>query len=180
MPLFRKCSDSLLQMPQIWLSLGSNQQRKRHLCMAMRLLIEHLGDAQISPVYESDAEGFSGPGFYNLVAGFESRETPEELIALLYRIEDNLGRTRGEQKFSSRSIDIDLLTYGNQQIRVCGKKLPRKDILDYAFVLKPLADIAPLQLHPATAKSYRRHWREFSPKPRHLKQVSSDFLDDDC
>ena len=167
-------------MPQIWLSLGSNQQRKRHLCMAMRRLREHLGEAQVSPLYESDAEGFSGPDFYNLVAGFETEQSPEELIALLYRIEDDLGRKRGEQKFSSRSIDIDLLTYGDQIISVSGKKLPREDILDYAFVLKPLADIAPQQHHPVTAKSYRRHWLEFSPKPQHMQQVSSDFLDNEC
>ena len=167
-------------MPQIWLSLGSNQRRKRHLCMAMRQLGEHLGEAQISPVYESHAEGFSGPDFYNLIAGFATEQSPEELIALLSRIEDDLGRIRGEQKFSSRSIDIDLLTYGDQTLSVCGKKLPREDILDYAFVLKPLADTAPQQLHPLTAKSYLQHWQEFSPKPQHMHQVSSDFLKKAC
>ncbi len=164
-------------MLQIWLSLGSNRQRKRHLCMAMRRLGKHLGEAQVSPVYESDAEGFSGPAFYNLIAGFKTEQSAEELIALLYRIEDDLGRIRGEQKFSSRSIDIDLLTYGDQITPVCGKKLPREDILDYAFVLKPLADIAPQQLHPVTEKSYLQHWREFSPKPQHMEKISSDFLD---
>lgn len=148
--------------------------------MAMRLLNEHLGDAQISPLYESDAEGFSGPDFYNLVAGYETEQTPEELITLLNRIEDDLGRIRGEQKFSSRNIDIDLLTYGNQKTLACGKKLPREDILEYAFVLKPLADIAPRQLHPVTAKSYLQHWREFSPKPGSMRRVSAGFLDEDC
>ncbi len=148
--------------------------------MAMRQLREHLGEALISPVYESDAEGFSGPDFYNLIAGFETEQSAEELIALLYRIEDDLGRIRGEQKFSSRSIDIDLLTYGDRIIRVCGKELPREDILDYAFVLKPLADIAPQQLHPVTAKSYLQQWKEFSPKPQHMQQVNSDFLDKEC
>jgi 2-amino-4-hydroxy-6-hydroxymethyldihydropteridine diphosphokinase len=167
-------------MPQIWLSLGSNQQRRRHLCMAVRRLCEHLGEAQVSPVYESDAEGFSGPDFYNLIVGFETEQAPEALIDLLYRIEDDLGRIRGKQKFSSRSIDIDLLTYGDRITSVCGKDLPREDILNYAFVLKPLADIAPQQLHPATEKSYLQHWREFSPKPQHMKQISSDFLANAC
>ena len=125
--------------------------------MAMRRLGELLGEAQVSPVYESDAEGFSGPDFYNLIAGFETEQSAEELIALLYRIEDDLGRIRGEQKFSSRSIDIDLLTYGDQVISVSGKELPREDILDYAFVLKPLADIAPQQLHPLTAKKQQEN-----------------------
>ncbi len=167
-------------MPQIWLSLGSNQQRNRHLCMAMRRLSELLGEAQVSPVYESRAEGFSGPDFYNLIAGFETDQSPGELITLLYRVEDDLGRIRGEHKFSSRSIDIDLLTYGSQIISVSGKELPREDILDYAFVLKPLADIAASQMHPLTAKSYLQHWREFAPKPQHMREVSSDFLDNDC
>ena len=148
--------------------------------MAMRRLGELLGEAQVSPVYESDAEGFSGPDFYNLIAGFETEQSAEELIALLYRIEDDLGRIRGEQKFSSRSIDIDLLTYGDQVISVSGKELPREDILDYAFVLKPLADIAPQQLHPITGKTYLQHWQKFSPKPQHMKKISSDFLNKEC
>lgn len=148
--------------------------------MAVRQLKEHLGEAQVSPVYESDAEGFSGPDFYNLIAGFETEQSPEELIVLLYRIEDDLGRIRGEEKFSSRSIDIDLLTYGDQIISVCGKELPREDILDYAFVLKPLADIAPQQPHPVTGKSYQQHWREFSPKPQHMKQISAWFINNPC
>ncbi len=148
--------------------------------MAMRRLGELLGEAQVSPVYESTAEGFSGPDFYNLIAGFETEQSPEELITLLYRVEDDLGRMRGEHKFSSRSIDIDLLTYGNQIISVSGKQLPREDILGYAFVLKPLADIAASQIHPLTAKSYLQHWQEFTPKLQHMREVSSDFLDNDC
>ncbi|MEN8214519.1 MAG: 2-amino-4-hydroxy-6-hydroxymethyldihydropteridine diphosphokinase [Pseudomonadota bacterium] len=165
-------------MPQIWVSLGSNQQREHHLCMAMRLLQKHLGKARLSPVYRSAAEGFTGPDFYNLVAGFETEQSPEALIALFSRIEDELGRKRTAQKFSSRGIDIDLLTYGDEVARVSGKQLPREDILDYAFVLKPLADIAPQLRHPVTGKSYRQHWEEFSPKPLHMQAVSSDFLSD--
>lgn len=148
--------------------------------MALRELAGHLGKGQISPVYETVAEGFSGPDFLNLVAGYRTRLPAAALISLLADIENSLGRVRGTEKFSSRSIDIDLLTYGDEVVTVCGKHLPREDVLDYAFVLKPLADVAPHQLHAATGKSFSQHWREFAPKPRQMRQVSPALIDAAC
>jgi 2-amino-4-hydroxy-6-hydroxymethyldihydropteridine diphosphokinase len=148
--------------------------------MALRELARHLGKGEISPVYETAAEGFSGPDFLNLVAGYRTELPAAALITLLVEIEESMGRVRGTEKFSSRSIDIDLLTYGNEVVTVCGKHLPRQDILDYAFVLKPLADVAPQQLHAATGKSFSQHWREFASKPRHMRQVSPALIDAAC
>lgn len=167
-------------MTQIWLSLGSNLQPERHLCLALRELGRRLGKGQISPVYETAAAGFSGPDFLNLVAGYHTGLPAAALITLLADIEEALGRVRGTEKFSSRSIDIDLLSYGDEIVTVCGKHLPRRDILDYAFVLKPLADVAPHQLHAITGKSYYQHWREFASKPRHMRQVNAALIDAAC
>ena len=167
-------------MTQIWLSLGSNLQPERHLCMALRELARHLGKAQISPVYETAAEGFSGPDFLNMVAGYHTGLPAAALITLLADVEESLGRVRGREKFSSRSIDIDLLTYGDEVVTDCGKHLPRHDIIDYAFELKPLADIAPHQLHAVTGKSFSQHWREFASKPRHMRQVSPALIGAAC
>ena len=156
-------------MPRIRVSLGSNIEREKHIRAAVAELERHLGPAAISPVYETDAEGFEGPAFYNLVTGHETDLPAEELIRLFRQLEDELGRERGEARFDSRTIDIDLLTYGDLVAEVAGKKLPRDDITDYAFVLKPLCDLAPDEIHPVLGKSYRQMWEEFEPKPRMLR-----------
>ncbi|MEJ2308660.1 MAG: 2-amino-4-hydroxy-6-hydroxymethyldihydropteridine diphosphokinase [Gammaproteobacteria bacterium] len=156
-------------MPRIWVSLGSNIDREAHIRAAVDELARLLGEGLVSPVYETDAEGFEGPAFYNLVTGYESERPPAELIALLRKLEERLGRERSGARFDSRTIDIDLLTYGDMVAEVSGKQLPRDDITNYAFVLKPLCDLAPDELHPVLQKSYRRMWEEFEPKPRMRK-----------
>ena len=161
-------------MPCIWVSLGSNIEREAHIRSAVAELQRHLGPARISPVYETDAEGFEGPAFYNLVTGHETELPAEALIRLFRQLEDELGRVRREARFDSRTIDIDLLTYGDLVGEVAGKHLPRDDITDYAFVLKPLCDMAPDELHPALKKSYRQMWEKFEPKPR-MRRVEIGF-----
>ena len=158
-------------MPHIWVSLGSNIDRERYIRLAVTELEKHLGKALVSPVYESEAEGFEGPAFYNLVTGYETEKSVEELMALFRRLEEQLGRERTDARFDSRTIDIDLLTYGDMISEVAGKQLPRDDITDYAFVLKPLMDLAPDDHHPVTGKSYRQMWEEFTPKPESMHPV---------
>ena len=161
-------------MPRIRVSLGSNIEREKHIRAAVAELERHLGPASISPVYETDAEGFEGPAFYNLVTGHETNQPPEEIISLFRQLEEKLGRVRGEARFDSRTIDIDLLTYGDLVAEVAGKQLPRDDITDYAFVLKPLYDLAPDEMHPVLKKSYRQMWADFEPKPR-MRRVELTF-----
>lgn len=152
-------------MPRIWVSLGSNIDREAHIRAAVSELARLLGEGLVSPVYETEAEGFEGPAFYNLVTGYETDRPPAELIALFRELEERLGRERSDAKFDSRTIDIDLLTWGDMIAEVSGKQLPRNDIANYAFVLRPLSDLAPDEDHPALHKSYRRMWEEFTPKP---------------
>ena len=152
-------------MPRIWVSLGSNIDREANIRAAVSELSRLLGDGIVSPVYETDAEGFEGPAFYNLVTGYETDRPPAELIALFRELEERLGRKRSNARFDSRTIDIDLLTWGDMVAEVSSKQLPRDDIADYAFVLKPLSDLAPDEDHPALHKSYRQMWEEFTPKP---------------
>jgi len=73
---------------------------------------------------------------------------------MLRAIEADHGRTRGEKKFASRTLDIDILTYGDHVGVLDGVELPRDEILKHAFVLRPLADIAPEVLHPILQKPY--------------------------
>ncbi len=82
------------------------------------------------------------------------------------------GRQRGEEKFSSRPLDIDLLLYGNQVIDSPPLRIPRADILEYAFVLRPLAELAPELVHPLTGRKLADHWREFDQASQPLTPVA--------
>lgn len=148
-------------MARVWLSIGSNRERERHVRAAVAALRAAFGDLLLSPVYETAAVGFVGAPFYNLAAGFETGLSPEAVSTTLKGIEESLGRVRTSRRFAPRTIDIDLLTYGNLSLYEPGLEIPRAEILQYAFVLKPLADVAPNEVHPVAGKSYAELWREF-------------------
>lgn len=161
-------------MARVWLSIGSNRERERHLRAAVAALKAAFGELLLSPVYETAAVGFVGAPFYNLAAGFETSLGPEAVSATLKGIEESLGRVRTAKKFAPRTIDIDLLTYGDLCLSKPGLSLPRDEILKYAFVLKPLADVAPDETHPVTGKTYAELWREFEGN-KTLSPVSFDW-----
>jgi 2-amino-4-hydroxy-6-hydroxymethyldihydropteridine diphosphokinase len=148
-------------MPRVWVSIGSNIERERHIRGALEALRKAFGELVVSPVYESAAVGFDGAPFYNLVAGFFSDRPPLELALCLRAIEEAHGRLRDGAKFSSRTLDIDLLTLGDQVVHAGKLELPRDEILKYAFVLRPLADVAPEERHPLVGRSYRELWQSF-------------------
>lgn len=148
-------------MPRIWISLGSNIDAETNVRTAVRALRKAFGEALLSPVYRTAAVGFDGPAFLNLVAGFDTDRAPEEVLGILSDIEHRLGRVRGPKRFDSRTIDLDLLTYGDQALNVEGKELPRGEILEYAFVLRPLAEVAPREHHPVDGRTYAELWETF-------------------
>lgn len=163
-------------MPRVWLSIGSNIDRERYIRGAIRALGEHFGELVLSSVYENPAEGFDGDPFYNLVVGIDTELPPERLHPLLRAIEDAHGRERSGPKFSGRTLDIDVLTYGDEVTERGGKALPRDEILKYAFVLGPLAEVAPDERHPQTGQRYADLWASFPPDSRAaLRRVSFDW-----
>ena len=141
-------------MTRVYLSLGSNIDRQHNLRSGLAALGRAFGELSLSPVYESAAVGFDGAPFFNLVAAIDTAMSVAELSATLRRIEADHGRVRGEKKYASRTLDIDILTYGDTVGVVDGVQLPRDEILKYAFVLQPLADLAPQERHPQLRKSY--------------------------
>ncbi len=162
-------------MPRVWVSLGSNRDRESSLRGAIRALRGYYGDLVLSPLYESAAVGFAGEPFLNLVAGLDTAESVAELRARFSAIEDAAGRVRGPNKFAPRTLDIDLLTYGDAVGRIDGYDLPRDEILRYGFVLQPLADVAGEEMHPARRRTYGDLWRNFTGEALDLKPVRLDL-----
>lgn len=153
-------------MPRVWVSIGSNIDRERNIRAALSDLRESFGELVVSPVYETQAVGFEGDAFFNLVVGFDSPLAPRELHAKLREIETRHGRKRSGGKISARTLDLDLLTYGDAVTDDGGKALPRDEILRYAFVLAPLADVAGAERHPALGETYRDLWQRFAKTNR--------------
>lgn len=141
-------------MTRVYLSLGSNIDREHNICGGLDALAAHFGDVLLSPVYESEAVGFDGEPFLNLVAAIDTALPVGELSDVLRAVESAHGRVRGDKKFSSRTLDIDILTYGADVGLVDGIELPRDEILKHAFVLQPLADLAPDERHPVSGQPY--------------------------
>ncbi|WHI48939.1 2-amino-4-hydroxy-6-hydroxymethyldihydropteridine diphosphokinase [Microbulbifer sp. TRSA001] len=158
-------------MAQVYLSLGSNINRAQYIRAALDALAGRFGELQVSRVFESEAVGFQGDNFYNLVVGLQTDLPVGQLALCLRGIEDANGRLRSGPKFSARTLDIDILTYDHLTGTVDGVKLPRGEIVKNAFVLQPLAEIAPEVLHPVEQKTYRQLWNEYDQDSQKLWPV---------
>lgn len=148
-------------MSRVYISIGSNIERYRHVTAALDALAEWFGDLVISPVYESESVGFDGSDFLNLVVGINTVVSVGELTRRFKQLEAENGRKAGAPKFSPRTLDLDILTYGEASGNKEGVELPRSEILKNAFVLRPLADIAPDERHPVCGQSYRQLWQDY-------------------
>lgn len=162
-------------MTAIYLSLGSNVDRHNNIAAALDALAGLFGELQISSVYESKSVGFDGSNFFNLVVGADTTLSITELSETLKRIEDNNGRKRNGPKFSPRTLDIDILTYGDFVGVESGIELPRAEITKNAFVLLPLAEIAPQVLHPQLQKTYRDLWLGYDQASQSLWTINFEW-----
>ena len=148
-------------MAEVLLSLGSNQDRERYILAALDALADYFGELELSSVYESESVGFNGSPFFNMVVGVNTDKTVAELTRLLKQIEDDNGRRRNCPKFSSRTLDIDILTYDDLVGEVDGVVLPRDEVDKNAFVLWPLAELKPDAIHPVRGLSFADLWQEY-------------------
>ncbi|SEA41349.1 2-amino-4-hydroxy-6-hydroxymethyldihydropteridine diphosphokinase [Microbulbifer marinus] len=162
-------------MAQVFLSLGSNIDRERHIRAGLDALAQQFGELQVSRVFESVAVGFDGDNFYNLVVGIHTDLPVGQLALRLREIEDANGRLRAGPKFSARTLDIDILTYDDLTGTIDGVKLPRGEILKNAFVLLPLAELAPDAVHPLERITYRQLWDEYDQASQKLWPVAFDW-----
>ena len=162
-------------MPEVYVGAGSNVDPERHLRAGLVALAERYGVLRLSPVYRNRPVGFAGEDFLNMVVGFDTDESVGEIAGFLAEVEAANGRTRGEAKFAPRTLDLDLLLYGDASGEVDGVELPRDEITRYAFVLKPLADLAPETRHPVAGASFADLWAGFDPAGHPLEPVTLDF-----
>ena len=162
-------------MANVFISLGSNIERQANTRAGVQALRAHYGDLRLSSVYESEAVGFDGDSFYNMVIVLSTHDDVHAVAATLRKIEDEHGRDRNNPKFSSRTLDLDLLLYDDLIVDEQGLQIPRDEILKRAFVLWPLAEVAPDLQHPVEKKSYAALWMEFDKNKEKLRPVLFDF-----
>ena len=148
-------------MPRGYISIGSNIDKEANIRSSLRALEKQFGTLIVSSTYETEPVGFSGENFYNLVVGFDSQLDAKSVAKILKQIETDHGRTKNCKKFSARTLDLDLILYGDQVIDDGRLQIPRDEIFTYAFVLEPLAEIAPDLAHPISHQTYAHLWAEF-------------------
>lgn len=159
-------------MVEAFVGIGSNIEPQRFLGAGIRLLRERFGPVELSPVYRNSAVGFDGDDFFNLVAGFSSAREPLDLAAELRVIEDCCQRDRSLPRYAPRTLDLDLLLYGDAIFSLAGLELPRPEVLKRSYILRPMADLRPEMLHPAAKLSFAELWQSFDRASHPLHKVA--------
>jgi 2-amino-4-hydroxy-6-hydroxymethyldihydropteridine diphosphokinase len=159
-------------MPDVYVAAGSNVEPQQNLARALDELEQAFGKLAISPAYRNPAVGFVGEDFINLVVGFDTDESPAQVKQQLERIERSCGRARNAPKWAPRTMDLDILMYDQVVSDTPGLLLPRPDLLRRAFMLKPLADLAPGLLHPTQRRTMGELWAQFPSADHPLVAVT--------
>jgi len=163
-------------MASIYISLGSNIDREYHVQRGLKALANTFNisfeQLTLSSLFESEAVGFSGSAFYNMVIGIKTQCSVEQVTKKLRGIEIDYGRTLDAKKFSPRKLDLDLLLY-DDLIMNTPAQLPRDEIDKNAFVLWPLSEIAPFLIHPILKLNYQILWKNYNKTSQHLKIVEN-------
>jgi 2-amino-4-hydroxy-6-hydroxymethyldihydropteridine diphosphokinase len=156
---------------RVYLSLGSNIEPERHLRAAIEELRAQFGDLRVSSVVRTEAVGFQGPAFLNLAIGLDTDWTAQQLDRWLHVLEDRHGRRRDVARYSSRTLDVDIVLFGDQVVSGPGHlQIPRNE-LEHAFVLAPLAEIAPQALHPLSGRTLDELWRAHPDHGKALERI---------
>ena len=159
-------------MPDVYVAAGSNVEPEKNLARALDELEQAFGALALSPAYRNRAVGFEGPDFINLVVGFRTVCAPAQVKHALERIEALCGRPPKSAKWAPRSMDLDILLYDQVVSDEPGLILPRPDLLRRAFMLKPLADLAPSLRHPTQHRTIGELWAEFPSADHALVAVT--------
>ncbi len=134
-------------MTKVYLDIGSNIDRRKNIQSCVDQLRQDFPNIVLSRAYESEAFGFDGDPFINLAAGIETNLSFEGLQNYLKELENKHARKRNNKKFISRTLDVDILLFGDLVLQP-DKDIPRAEILKFPFVLFPLSEIAADVYHP--------------------------------
>jgi len=158
-----------------YISIGSNIDKEKNILASLKALEHLFGKLIISSIYESEPVGFTGDTFFNVVVGFDADMDVKTVAKHLRQIELDQGRTRDCKKFSARTLDLDLILYGDLILSDGRLQIPRDEIERYAFVLEPLAEIAGDSKHPVSHISYAELWEKFDKTNLGQKKVTPDW-----
>jgi 2-amino-4-hydroxy-6-hydroxymethyldihydropteridine diphosphokinase len=156
---------------EVYVAAGSNIAPEHNLELAVAALAREFPGSRFSPWYRNRAAGFEGDDFINLVAGFATALSPPALLERLHAIEAQCGRERNSPRWAPRSMDLDILLYGELVCVGPSLILPRPDLLKRAYMLGPLADLAPDLKHPTAGRTIGELWREFDRCAHPLERI---------
>jgi len=148
-------------MTKVLVAAGSNIEPERHLAAAMVELAREFPGVRFSTAYRNAAVGFEGEDFINLVAAFDSALPPTAILGRLHAIEARCGRERTASKWAPRTMDLDLLLYGDLVYEAPGLRLPRPDLVTRPYMLGPAAEVAPHLRHPTSGCTLAELWSRF-------------------
>lgn len=166
-------------MPEVFVAAGSNVEPVKNLKLALAEMRKAFAPLSISPAYRNKAVGFEGDDFINLVVGFPTNDDLHTVRERLQHIEARCGRPREAPKWAPRSMDLDILLFGdeirNEPAPSTGLRtsliLPRPDLVKRPYMLKPTVDIAPDLVHPTLHKTMRELWDAFEGKDHEMAVV---------
>ena len=158
-------------MPEVFVAAGSNIEPVVHLCRALGILGSHYPGLRRSRAWRNAAVGFEGEDFVNLVVAFETDEPVHAVIARLHETEAACGRARDAPRWAPRSMDLDVLLYGDRVSHEPGLTLPRPDLVRRAYMLGPITELAPELRHPTLGLTMRELWEHFDRDAHPMQEI---------
>lgn len=156
---------------RVFVAAGSNVDANKNLQLASSELVRAFGKVEFSPAYQNVAAGFEGDDFINFVAGFDTELLVRDVVAELQRIEGLCGRERNAPKWAPRSMDLDILLFGNLICDESGLVLPRPDLLHRSYMLGPMADVGGDIIHPIEQREILKLWKDFDRDAHPLTRI---------
>jgi 2-amino-4-hydroxy-6-hydroxymethyldihydropteridine diphosphokinase len=159
-------------MKDVYVAAGSNVEPEKNLARACQEIANTWPGVRFSQAYRNRSVGFEGPDFINMVLGFRTDDSIESVLARLRDIEILCGRPRNAPKWASRTIDLDVLLFGDRVEKTADYTLPRPDLLKRPYMLGPMAEIASGVKHPLAGITIGELWQEFDRDAHSMSPVN--------